>query len=74
MAMVHPENRFATCLVFPPPLLRIAPDTNPHLATFRNVIGCIDGIRDFVESGQVSEVEVRDRPTVFVHVVTNTMW
>lgn len=75
MAMVHPEkDRIATCLVFPPPLLPIGPNTNPHLATFRNVIGSIDDIRDFVKSGQVLEVEVRDRPTVFVHVVANTMW
>lgn len=75
MAMVHPkEGWFTTCLVFPPHLLRIGPSTNPYLATFRNVIGSIDGIRDLIEFGRAPEVKVSNRPTVFVHVVANPMW
>ena len=75
MPMVHPkENRFAPCLVFPPPLLRIGPSTNPQLATLGNVVRRIDNIRDLVEFGQVPDVEVRDRLTVLVHIVANSMW
>ena len=75
MAMVYPKKyRFATRLVFPPPFLPVIPYTNPHLATLGNVVGCIDDIRGLVEFVQVPEVEVRDRPTVFVHVVANPMW
>lgn len=75
MAMVHPkEDRFTACLVFQPPLLPIAPRTNPQLAALGNVVRCFGDIRGLVEFGQVPEVKVRDRPSVFVHVVANPVW